>query len=118
MKILGIISGDYGQRHIENVQAHGPETWEISVWEAPTTFPLMIDYPEDFLPETLPATDLILAFGEHKGIIELLPDAAKMTGAQAVLAPVDNEAWLPRGLARKARCSLRPPQAALLADRE
>jgi hypothetical protein len=45
--------------------------------------------------------DLILAFGEHKGIIELLPDAAKMTGAKAVLAPVDNEAWLPRGLARQ-----------------
>ena len=51
--------------------------------------------------ETLPSADLILAFAEHKGVAELLPDIAAMTGAAAVLAPVDNEAWLPRGLARQ-----------------
>ena len=44
---------------------------------------------------------MILSFGEHKGIAELLPDIARMTGAKAVLAAVDNESWLPRGLARQ-----------------
>ena len=73
MKILGIISDDYGKRHIENVQAQAPPNWEVSVWTAPTTFPLVIDYPEDFLPETLPPADLILAFGEHKGILSCCP---------------------------------------------
>jgi len=63
----------------------------------------MIDYPEDYVPDTLPSADLILSFGEHKGIAELLPDVAQITGAQAVLAAVDNEAWLPRGLARQLR---------------
>ena len=44
---------------------------------------------------------LILSFAEHKGVAELLPDIAQMTGAEAVLVAVDKEAWLPKGLARQ-----------------
>jgi thymidylate synthase len=40
---------------------------------------------------------------ESPGAAELLPDIARMTGAQAVIAPIDSEAWLPRGLARQLR---------------
>ena len=101
MRILAIISGEYGQRHVNNIKENGPAEWVINVWEAPTRFPLMIDYPEDYVPDTLPPADLILSFGEHKGIAELLPDVARITGATAVLAAIDNEAWLPRGLARQ-----------------
>jgi hypothetical protein len=109
VRILAIISGDYGQRHVDNIRAYGPRTnkgrpaWEINVWRAPAVLPPMIDYPEDHLPDELPASDLILSFAELKGVAELLPDIAQMTGAQAVIAPVDNEAWLPRGLARQLR---------------
>jgi hypothetical protein len=63
----------------------------------------VVDYPEDFLPKELPPSDLILSFAEQRGVAELLPELARMTGAKAVLAPVDNEAWLPRGLARQLR---------------
>jgi hypothetical protein len=103
MRILAIISGDYGQRHVDNIRARGPEEWDIQVWQAPAVLPPIVDYPEDYLPEEFPPADLILSFGEHKGIAELLPDIAKMTGAQAVIAAIDNEAWLPRGLARQLR---------------
>jgi thymidylate synthase len=103
MRILAIISGEYGARHVRNLREHGPASWQIEVWQAPTFFPLVIDYPEDYLPKELPSADLILSFAEHKGVAELLPDVAKMTGAQAVIAAVDNEAWLPRGLARQLR---------------
>jgi hypothetical protein len=103
MRILAVISGEYGQRHVDNIRSHGPSDWQVEVWRAPSMFPLMIDYPEDYVPDTLPSADLILSFGEHKGIAELLPDVARVTGAQAVLAAVDNEAWLPRGLARQLR---------------
>lgn len=103
MRILAIISGEYGSRHVENIRKHGPTTWEISVWQAPSIFPLIIDYPEEYIPQTLPETDLILSFAEHRGVAELLPDIAKMTGAQAVIAAIDHEAWLPRGLARQLR---------------
>lgn len=103
MRILAIITGEYGQRHVNNITEHGPSDWQIEIWQAPTFLPLMIDYPEDYVPDTLPAAELILSFAEHKGVAELLPDVAQVTGAQAVIAPVDNEAWLPRGLARQLR---------------
>ena len=103
MKILAIVTGEYGRRHVKNIRAYGPDTWQVEVWEAPTAFPLVIDYPEDYLPESLPEADLILSFAEYKGVAELLPDAAKLCGAKAIVAAIDNESWLPRGLARQLR---------------
>jgi hypothetical protein len=103
MRIFAIISGQYGQRHVDNIREHGPKTWEINTWQAPAVLPPIVDYPEDHLPETLPLADLILSFAELKGVAELLPAIAKMTGGPAVIAGVDSEAWLPRGLARQLR---------------
>jgi hypothetical protein len=101
MKILAIISGEYGERHVENLSARGPEGWEIHIWRAPPVLPPVIDDPLDFLPGTFPRVELILSFADQKGVAELLPDIASMTQAKAVIAAIDNEAWLPRGLARQ-----------------
>ena len=103
MRILGIISGEYGKRHIDNVYKYGPTGWKIEVWQAPTHFPLVIDYPEDYIPVWLSPADLILSFAEHRGVAELLPDLVTLTGAKGVIAAIDNESWLPRGLARQLR---------------
>ncbi len=104
MRILAVISpGEYGQRHTDNIRERGPSEWTLEVWQAPAILPPIIDYPEDYLPDTLPAADLLLSFAEHKGVAELLPDIAQMTGAKAVVAAIDSEAWLPRGLARQLR---------------
>jgi hypothetical protein len=103
LKILAVINGDYGKRHVDNIRAHCPPNWTLEVWNAPTILPPVIDYPEEYLPESLPPADLVLSFGEHKGIAELIPDVAQMCGAKAVIAGVDNEAALPRGLARQLR---------------
>ncbi len=103
MRILAIYSAEYGLRHIANIQAHKPSHWEIETWHAPAIFPPVIDYPEDFLPASLPQADLVCSFAEHRGVAELLPDIARLASAKSVLAPVDSEAWLPRGLARQLR---------------
>jgi hypothetical protein len=103
MRLLAIISGEYGRRHVANLRTHGPASWQIETWTAPSILPPVIDYPEDHLPASLPAADLLLAFGEHKGIAELIPDIAHLCGARAVIAPIDSEAWLQRGLARQLR---------------
>ena len=103
MRILAIITGEYGQRHVDNIRRSGPSDWQVEVWQAPAVLPPVLDYPEDYLPESLLSADLLLAFGEHKGVAELIPEIAKMTGVQAVIAPVDREEWLPRGLARQLR---------------
>lgn len=101
MRILAIISGEYGVRHVSNIQKHAPAGWSVETWRAPAAFPLIIDYPEDFLPERFAACDLILSFAENKSVAELIPEIAKMTGAKGVVVAVDNEAWLPRGLGRQ-----------------
>jgi hypothetical protein len=103
MKILAIISGEYGKRHAANVRAQAPAGWTVEVWQAPAVLPPIVDYPEDYLPASLPPADLVLSFGEHKGIAELVPEIVQLTGGRAVIAPVDSEAWLPRGLARQLR---------------
>jgi hypothetical protein len=101
MRILAIINSDYGVRHVSNIIQFAPPSWVITQWRAPVFFPLVIDYPEDFIPAELPPSDLILSFAEHKSVAELIPDIAKMTGAKAVIAAIDNENCLPRGLARQ-----------------
>ncbi len=101
MHILAIISGEYGIRHVNNLREHGPADWIIETWRAPAVFPLIIDYPEDYLPKSFPECDLILSFAENKSVAELIPEIAMMTKARGVVAAVDNEAWLPRGLARQ-----------------
>lgn len=101
MRLLAVITGDYGLRHVSNIRQKMPPSWSIEVWHAPVSYPLVIDDPQDFIPSDLPESDLLLSFAEHKGVIELLPDLAVLSKAKAVLAPVDSEAWLPRGLARQ-----------------
>lgn len=103
MRILAIITGDYGKRHVDNIRALQPASWDVEVWRAPSFYPPIIDYPEDHLPDVLPSVDLILSFAEHKGVAELLPEVVRRTGARSVIAPVDREEWLPRGLARQLR---------------
>jgi hypothetical protein len=103
MRILAVISGEYGRRNVANIRTHAPQAWQIETWPAPAVLPPVIDYPEDYLPQSLPPADLILSFAELRGVAELLPDIATLTGAQALIAAVDNEAWLPSGLARQLR---------------
>jgi hypothetical protein len=103
MQILALISGEYGQRNVSNIRAHAPDNWKISTWQTPPALPPVIDYPEDHLPDSFPESNLILSFAELKGIAELLPEIARLTKAKGVIVAVNNENWLPVGLARQLR---------------
>lgn len=98
MRILAIVQGEYGWRIATNIRQHSPPDWTTTIWQAPPLLPPVIDYPEDFLPEALAPSDLVLSLGQHPGVAELLPDVVSMCGARAVIVPVDNIAWLPPGL--------------------
>ncbi len=103
MRILALVSGEFGQRNIRNIQAFAPEDWVINTWQTPPALPPMIDYPEDHLPDSFPESDLILSFAELKGVAELLPEIARLSKARAVVVAVNNETWLPLGLATQLR---------------
>lgn len=103
MNILAVVSGEFGNRNVRNIRANAPPDWSIEVWQAPPALPQMIDYPEDHIPDTFPAADLILSFAEISGVAELLPEIARLSGARAVIVAVNNETWLPLGLGRQLR---------------
>ena len=117
MRILVLTSGEFGQRNIRNIQAFAPEDWELKTWQTPPALPPMIDYPEDHLPDSYPESDLILSFAELKGVAELLPEIARLCKAKAVIVAVNNETWLPLGLARQLQGWLADMNVALATPR-
>ena len=58
MRIYAAIQGEYGRRIVDNIREHGPQDWEVFVWEAPRFLPVIVDDPEEFLPEDPPTNVL------------------------------------------------------------
>lgn len=106
MKVLAIVQGNWGQRFVDFIRGNGPPSWEVKSITLPLPMPVVIDNPDYFLPKEIPQADLLLSLGEHPGVAELIPDVVKRSGAKAVIAPVDNRAWLPSGLARQIKAKL------------
>lgn len=98
-QILSVTQGKWGERIAENIAVNAPTDWVVHSWAAPRVLPPIVDDPEDFLPPSLPQVDLVLALGEVSGLVQLIPDIVKMTGAKAVVAPIDRNESVPPGLA-------------------
>ncbi|MDY6876837.1 MAG: DUF166 family protein, partial [Chloroflexota bacterium] len=109
LRLFVLFQGHYGQRILENIRSFAPETWTVEDWRVSSDLPLVIDDPvvfssiSRFLPVHLPAADMVLSLGESTSAARLLPGVVECTGARAVIAPVDNVAWLPDGLAHQLR---------------
>jgi len=101
MRVLIVVQGHYGERIAENIKAHRPAGWEVFVQALPPGLPGIIDDADEFLPENLPAADLLVFLGESPGAAQLIPDIAEKIESKAVIAPADDRAWLPPGLARQ-----------------
>ncbi len=101
MRVMTVVQGRYGERITANLRVARVPGWTVTSWTALRVLPPVIDYPEEYLPAELPPADLVLSLGEHPGVAELLPDIVSMCGARAVIAPIDNVAWLPPGLMRQ-----------------
>jgi hypothetical protein len=99
LRILAVTQGQWGERIAENITANAPSDWSVQSWAAPRVIPPIVDDPEEFLPETLPRAELVLALGDVSGLYQLIPDVARMVGAKAVIAPIDRNSSLPKGLA-------------------
>ncbi len=77
MKLLAIVQGEYGERHVANIRANAPAGWSLEKWVPPKALPPVIDEPEDFLPAALPAADLLHAlFRGHEQVLVLEEDLA------------------------------------------
>ncbi len=107
LRLLVLFQEHYGQRILENIRRVAPATWDVRAWRAPSAVPPVVGDPLKFLPLHLPAADLVLSLGESVGVARILPTIVERVGARAVVAPIDNTAWLPDSLARQLRVQLR-----------
>ena len=106
MRILAAVQGNWGKRKVENIRRNGPSDWTVDIFEPPLALPPIVDDPDEFLPEDLPQVDLLLYLGESPKAAQLLPAIARKCGARSVIAPIDNSAWLPTGLASQLKKEL------------
>ena len=101
MRILVVTQGPYGERIARNLRENAPSDWTVDEMALPRALPPLIDDPDEFLPEAIPATDLLITAGESPGAAQLTTDLVMRSGARSVIAPIDNSAWLPPGLANQ-----------------
>ncbi len=106
MRILVTTQGPYGERIARNLREKTPPDWAITEIALPRVLPSLIDDPDEFLPESMEEADLLIAAGESSGAAQLTADLVTRSGAKAVIAPIDNSAWLPQGLANQLKREL------------
>jgi hypothetical protein len=95
LRLLVLFQGAYGQRILDSVRRFAPSAWIVESWRVPSTLPLVVDDPLRFLPAHVPDTDLVLSLGESPDVAGLVSTVVECSGARALIAPVDNPAWLP-----------------------
>ncbi len=110
MKILALADDEYGRRILNWVRDNGPDDWEFESMSLDIELPQLTDNPEEFLPQEIPAADLILFLIQNSKKIELLPLLAKKAGAKAAIVAVDG-LWLQPGLRRQIEKELEIPSA-------
>lgn len=103
LRILALTQALWGERIAETVRRLSPPHWSVAVHALPRVIPMVVDDPDEFLPDQLPQAELLLALGETPGAATLIPDVARLCGARAVIAPIDRNESLPAGLVRQVR---------------
>jgi hypothetical protein len=99
--VLVTIQGRYGQRIFEHLRRTAPPHWAILPLTLACGLPTLIDEPADFLPAIVPGADLVLHLGEEAAAAQIVPEIIRRSGAQALIAPIDNPAWMPSGQAKQ-----------------
>lgn len=82
---------DYG-RYMKNI---------VGIHRMEENLPDFLDEPEDFLPNAIPETDLLIAIEVHPDILISLPGFLSENGIRALIVPVENGDWVPMGLQKQ-----------------
>ncbi|MFQ6127558.1 MAG: DUF166 domain-containing protein [Thermoplasmata archaeon] len=98
MTILALVQGEYGERIVKNIKENGPEGFRVETMSLPQDLPLVIDDSSEYVPQSVPKADLLLALQENSSAAQLIADIAKSANVMALVAPVDNTQWLPYGM--------------------
>jgi len=96
----------WGSRMASFLEENSPAAWQFELKELPAFNIPVIDNPEEFLPRQLPEAELLIALVETNALGQLVPDLARLAGAESLLIPVDFERGLPSGLQKQLKDEL------------
>ncbi|MBD3350729.1 MAG: thymidylate synthase [Candidatus Lokiarchaeota archaeon] len=67
----------------------------------PEDLPVFVEEPENYLPDTIPNTDVVIAIQIHPDILTALPELLHNNNVQALIVPVEDGDWVPMGLQKQ-----------------
>ena len=105
MRVLVVYSGRYGERILQNIAKRAPKHWSIAATRIQRIPPLDSDIGL-YTPMEVEKAELMLSLLEHAEAAALIPAIAKKAEVEALIAPVDNDIWLPQGEIKRIRESL------------
>lgn len=112
LRIYIIYSGPFGEQFIDNFAIHGigdkivglyefePEIIEEEHPSEPDVLKKIWDNPSKYVPKNIPIMecDLLIVFGIHPLLGDIIPTIAEKLNAKAVLYPLDDSDRIPEGL--------------------
>lgn len=67
----------------------------------PENLPEFIDDPNQYLPESLPSTDIVVAINIHQDILVALPQLLISNNVKGLIVPIEAGSWVPIGLQKQ-----------------
>jgi hypothetical protein len=90
----------YTERVRDYLQAQQPES-AVCYHTLPASLPLMLDDPEELVPADLGQGDVVIAINVHPDLLVEIPHAVKGKNTRALIAPLEDPAWIRPGLQRQ-----------------
>lgn len=108
MRIFILSSGEYGSKIVNGIATHGFAKNIVGIHEFPSKddLPEFIDDLNEYIPENIPKSDLLIAVGLFGDINMVIPDIVKESGAKSVIAPIYHPQQLPLGLQNEIKSEL------------
>jgi thymidylate synthase len=95
--VLVVTQGAWGRRILDYVRKKAPDHWAVVESQISGQLPNPMDDLSGVLPMEVPAADLLLILPEHPSAPLLIPELLALSGATAVISPIDNASWFPQG---------------------
>ena len=90
--------GLYAERLEQYFRERGAE---IRCHVIPRNLPMIIDEPEEYLPDSVGQGDVVIAVNLHQDLLVGLPDMMAARGAKALIVPLEDPGWARPGLVRQ-----------------
>jgi hypothetical protein len=88
--------GRYPEVVLEFLRAQGDGV--RGVCQVPPNLPLIIDDPEEVLPDDVGGSDVVIALGVHQDVLAGLPEVMAQRGGRALIGAIEDPGWIRPGL--------------------